>query len=141
MPEGARVAITARSPESFVLARQEFGDAVLYISSMHPAASGQTKVAETTKQSFGALDVLFVNAGIAELKPIEQWDEAAYDRTFQTNVRGPFFLIQCGVTAHLLQSVLNHPQRIYQCTHRNAEYQCVRREQGGIALAGTDSLG
>src|SRR6202041_1047693 len=38
--------------------------------------------------------VLFVNAGIAELGPVEQWDEASFDRTFAINVKGPFFLIQ-----------------------------------------------
>lgn len=92
--EGARVAITARNPEAFELARQELGDTVLYITSDAGDASGQKKVAERIKEDFGSLDVLFVNAGVAELKPMDQWDEAAYDRSFETNVRGPFFLIQ-----------------------------------------------
>ena len=46
------------------------------------------------RQSFGGLDILFVNAGIADLRPIDQWTESAWDNSFQTNVRGPFFLIQ-----------------------------------------------
>ena len=46
------------------------------------------------RESFGALDVLFLNAGIAELRPVEQWDEAGFDRSFATNVKGPFFLVQ-----------------------------------------------
>jgi NAD(P)-dependent dehydrogenase (short-subunit alcohol dehydrogenase family) len=92
--EGARVAITARNPEGFQPARQEFGDALLYIASDAAEVSSQKAVAATVKQHFGALDILFVNAGVAELKPLEAWDEAAYDRTFHTNVRGPFFLIQ-----------------------------------------------
>ena len=37
---------------------------------------------------------LFVNAGVAELRPVEQWDEAGFDRSFQINVKGPFFLIR-----------------------------------------------
>jgi NAD(P)-dependent dehydrogenase (short-subunit alcohol dehydrogenase family) len=92
--EGARVAITARTTEAFEPARQELGDAVLYIVSDAGDASGQMKVAEQLKENFGSLNVLFVNAGVAELKPVDQWDEAAYDRSFGTNVRGPFFLIQ-----------------------------------------------
>ncbi len=92
--EGARVAITARSPEAFEVARRELGDAGLYIVSDAGDASRQKQVAEQLRQEFGNLDVLFVNAGIAQLKPFDQWDEAAYDRSFQTNVRGPFFLIQ-----------------------------------------------
>jgi NAD(P)-dependent dehydrogenase (short-subunit alcohol dehydrogenase family) len=92
--EGARVAITARSPGAFELARQEFGDAIVYIVSDAGDASGQKNVAQTIRENFGSLDILFVNAGVAALKPVEQWDEAAFDRSFETNVRGPFFLIQ-----------------------------------------------
>jgi NAD(P)-dependent dehydrogenase (short-subunit alcohol dehydrogenase family) len=92
--EGARVAITARDPEAFQPVRQEFGDALLYIVSDAADAAGQRKVAETVKEDFGALDILFVNAGVAELKPLDKWDEVSYDRSFDTNVRGPFFLIQ-----------------------------------------------
>ncbi|MEO8126195.1 MAG: SDR family oxidoreductase, partial [Bryobacteraceae bacterium] len=29
-----------------------------------------------------------------ELRPVEKWDEAAYDRSFALNVKGPFFLVQ-----------------------------------------------
>jgi len=92
--EGARVAITAHSPASFETARRELGDAVLYIASDAGDVPDQKKVADRLKQNFGGLDILFVNAGVAELKPVEQWDEAAFDRSFHTNVRGPFFLIQ-----------------------------------------------
>jgi NAD(P)-dependent dehydrogenase (short-subunit alcohol dehydrogenase family) len=92
--EGAKVAITASHPGAFQAARQEFGDALLYIASDAADASDQRTVAETMKEHFGSLDILFVNAGVAELKPLDAWDEAAYGRSFRTNVRGPFFLIQ-----------------------------------------------
>ncbi|HUJ70938.1 MAG TPA: SDR family oxidoreductase [Verrucomicrobiae bacterium] len=92
--EGARVAITARSAEAFKPVRHEFGDGVVYIISDASDAAEQKKVAERIMQEFGGLDVLFVNAGLAELKAIGQCDEAAFDRSFHTNVRGPFFLIQ-----------------------------------------------
>lgn len=94
LAEGARVAITARSAEAFEPVRREFGDAVLFAISDAGDSSSQKKVAESIRENFGALDVLFVNAGVAELKPVDQWSEAAWDHTFHTNVRGPFFLIQ-----------------------------------------------
>jgi NAD(P)-dependent dehydrogenase (short-subunit alcohol dehydrogenase family) len=28
------------------------------------------------------------------LKPLEQWTEESFDRSFAVNVKGPFFLIQ-----------------------------------------------
>ncbi|HEY4361626.1 MAG TPA: SDR family oxidoreductase [Bryobacteraceae bacterium] len=92
--EGAQVAITGRDPEGFRRVREEFGDAVLCLKSDAADIAEQRKVAETLKEKFGTLDALFVNAGVAELRPVEAWDEAGFDRSFQINVRGPFFLIQ-----------------------------------------------
>jgi len=92
--EGARVAITARSVEAFEPVRQEFNDKVICIASDAGNASDQSRVADILKQNFQGLDVLFVNAGIAELRPVDQWSEDAWDHTFHSNVRGPFFLIQ-----------------------------------------------
>jgi len=40
------------------------------------------------------LDVLPVNAGVAEFRPPEKWDEAGLQRSFDINVKGPFFLVQ-----------------------------------------------
>lgn len=92
--EGARVAITARAPNSFEGARQELGDRAIYIVSDAASAEGQRKLAGEIKDQFGSLDVLFINAGIADLKPVEHWDESGFDRTIGINLRGPFFLIQ-----------------------------------------------
>ena len=92
--EGARVAITGRNLEVFEHARKELGESVLCIASDAGDALDQRQVTERVQAEFGGLDILFVNAGVAELRPLEKWDEAAFDRSFQTNVRGPFFLIQ-----------------------------------------------
>ena len=67
---------------------------MLVIASDASDVAAQKAVAETTRQAFGKLDVLFVNAGIADLRPVEQWDEAGFDRSFALNVKGPYFLIQ-----------------------------------------------
>jgi NAD(P)-dependent dehydrogenase (short-subunit alcohol dehydrogenase family) len=94
MDEGALVAITARSSEAFEFASQQLGGSVVCIVSDAGDAPGQKDLAQRVKQEFGGLDILFVNAGVLEIKPMEQWDAAAYNRSFDTNVRGPFFLIQ-----------------------------------------------
>lgn len=92
--EGARVAITARDPKSFEQARQELDDRAIYIASDAADAAGQKQLAARIKEEFVKLDILFINAGVADLKPVAQWDEAGFDRSFHINVRGPFFLIQ-----------------------------------------------
>lgn len=92
--EGARVAVTARSAASFEPVRQEFKDAVVCIESDAGNAADQQRLAGIVQENFGELDILFINAGIADLRPVEKWTEEAWDHCFHTNVRGPFFLIQ-----------------------------------------------
>jgi NAD(P)-dependent dehydrogenase (short-subunit alcohol dehydrogenase family) len=92
--EGARVAITGKNPATLESARNELGSDVLVIASDASDVAAQKAIAETLRREFRGLDVLFVNAGIADLKPVEQWDEAAFDRSFAMNLKGPFFLIQ-----------------------------------------------
>ena len=92
--EGARVAVTARSVEAFDRVREEYSDAVLCIASDAGDAADQKRVAGIVRENFGALDILFVNAGIADLRPVGQWDEAGWEHSFHVNVAGPFFLIQ-----------------------------------------------
>ena len=43
---------------------------------------------------FGELNVLFVKAGPGDFRPLEQCDEAGFDRSFAVHVKGPFFLVQ-----------------------------------------------
>ena len=94
LSEGARVAITGRNPATLDAARGQLGSGVMVIPSDASDVASQKSVAEAVRQAFGALDILFVNAGAAQLRPVEQWDEAGFDRTVALNLKGPFFLIQ-----------------------------------------------
>jgi len=93
LEEGARVAITGLSKASLDAAAKGLGN-VIAIEADAGDAAGQSKVADEIREAFGQLDVLFINAGIVELKPLGQWDAAAFDRSFNTNVKGPYFLLQ-----------------------------------------------
>src|SRR5262249_5413297 len=70
------------------------GEGVVVLSSDASDVADQKRLAESIRGTFGQLDVLFLNAGVAELRPVDQWDESAFDRTFAINVKGPYFLIQ-----------------------------------------------
>ena len=94
LAEGARVAITAKDSKSLESARQQLGSDALFIASDASNPSAQIELAATLKEKFGGLDAAFINAGIADLRPVEKWDEAAFDRTFNINVKGPFFLFR-----------------------------------------------
>lgn len=92
LEEGARVAITGLDKASLDAVRKELDDVI--VIEADAGAADQSKVTEEIRKVFGQLDVLFINAGIAELKPIGQWDATAFDRSFNTNVKGPYFLLQ-----------------------------------------------
>lgn len=94
LAEGARVAITGTNAQRLEAAGKELGSEVLVIASDAGDAGSQKALAETVGKAFGKLDILFANAGIADLRPVEQWDEAGFDRSFAINVKGPFFLVR-----------------------------------------------
>jgi NAD(P)-dependent dehydrogenase (short-subunit alcohol dehydrogenase family) len=88
LKEGARVAITGKNPATLEAARKELGSEVLVVPSDASEVAAQGSIAEATRRAFGGLDVPFVNAGIAELRPVGQWDEAGFDRAFAINSKG-----------------------------------------------------
>jgi len=92
--EGARVAITSRNQASLEAARKELDSDVLTFISDAGDAAAQKLLADSVRQAFGALDVLFINAGFVDLRPLEQIDEAAFDRSLSVILKGPLFLIQ-----------------------------------------------
>lgn len=92
--EGARVIATGTNPKTLDAARIDLGDSVIIQASDASSVPEQKKLAQAVQQQFGQLDVLFINAGVADLGPVEQWDEARFDRSFNLNVKAPFFLIQ-----------------------------------------------
>jgi NAD(P)-dependent dehydrogenase (short-subunit alcohol dehydrogenase family) len=93
--EGARVVITGRTLETLEKAQREIDDDNLQIvqSDTSDLAAIDT-LAGKLKASYGQIDILFANAGIAWFAPIEQVDEAFFDAHFNTNVKGLFFTIK-----------------------------------------------
>lgn len=92
--EGARVVITGTNPANLETAQRELGPDVFVLASDASKVADQRNLASTVQSRLGQLDILFINAGIVQLQPIEQWTEEAFDRSFAVNVKGPYFLIQ-----------------------------------------------
>jgi len=92
--EGARVAITGRSAPALEAAKNELGGDVITILADAASVAAQKQVAQSVRDAFGALDILFVNAGMVDMRPFEQFDETSFDRSFSILVTGPYFLIQ-----------------------------------------------
>lgn len=92
--EGARVAVLGRDATTLAQAKASLGRGAIAVQGdVSRLADIDALVAQVSKEA-GRIDVLFVNAGIANFAPIEQGDEAFFDRQFDTNVKGAYFTIQ-----------------------------------------------
>jgi NAD(P)-dependent dehydrogenase (short-subunit alcohol dehydrogenase family) len=112
--EGARVAITGTDPARLEQAEVQLGGDVIAIRADTGDISGQRGLAKAVADAFGKLDIVVLNAGIADFRPIEAWDEAGWDRSFAINLKGPFFLVQA------LLPILANPASIVLTTSINA---------------------
>jgi NAD(P)-dependent dehydrogenase (short-subunit alcohol dehydrogenase family) len=114
LAEGARVAITGSNPDTLAQAAKELGADVLVLRSDAGNVAAQAALAQQIKDKMGGLDAVFINAGVADFRPIEAFDEAGFDRMFGINVKGPFFLVQA------LLPLLANPSSVLLNTSINA---------------------
>ena len=94
--EGATVIVTGSSPASAEAARAALPGVEVIVSDAGDIKATQALV-DQVAAAHGRIDVLFVNAGIALFGPLDQVDEAFFDRQFDVNVKGAFFLLKHAV--------------------------------------------
>jgi len=92
--EGATVVLTGRDEVTLAAAKKQLGGDTLAIKSDAGNLADIDKLIAEVKAKHGRIDVLFLNAGIALFAPLEQSDEAFFDRQFNTNVKGLYFTIR-----------------------------------------------
>src|SRR5438046_4337445 len=88
-----------RDPSTLRSARSQLGelaaaDQLVAVRADVTVAGHLDHVMDEIRGQFGRLDVLFVNAGIAEFVPFAEAAEQHFDRIFDTNVKGAYFTIQ-----------------------------------------------
>lgn len=92
--QGARLVITGRDPESLARAAGSLGDDVFAIRSDAGKLGDIELLMQQIQERFGHLDILFVNAAIAQSIPFELVTEARFDEMCMVNFKGVFFTIQ-----------------------------------------------
>lgn len=92
--EGARVMVTGRTAATIEAAQTELGENAIAIYSDAASLTDINALAEKVKETYGALDVLFVNAGLGRFVPFEAVSEALYDEMLDLNAKGPYFTVQ-----------------------------------------------
>lgn len=134
LAEGARVAITGSNPQTIEQARRELGPDVLILRADAGDVGAQAGLAAAVKEAFGGLDAVFINAGVAELRPLPDWDEAAFDRSLAINLKGPLFLLQA------LLPLLANPASVVLNTSINAHIGMPNSSVYAATKAGLLSL-
>jgi NAD(P)-dependent dehydrogenase (short-subunit alcohol dehydrogenase family) len=92
--EGARVVIVARDQQQLSVAAGQIDGDVIAIPADLATLAGITRVAAELSAQVDHLDVAYINAGHSGVKTLDAMDEGTWDRVFDTNVKGAFFLVQ-----------------------------------------------
>ena len=132
--EGAVVAVTGRNAATLSEAGRILGDtALLYQSDAGDPAQQKTLAAHIARD-WPRLDSVFVNAGDVTHKPLEDWDEPAFDRLMNINLKGPFFLLQA------LLPLLENPSSVILCGSVSARIGLPQSSAYAASKAGLLSL-
>jgi len=92
--EGARVIVTGRAAATIKSAQAELGENAIVVRSDATSLPDMDALAAKVKETFGRLDVLFVNAGYGQFVPFEKVTEEVYDEMLNLNAKGPYFIVQ-----------------------------------------------
>jgi NAD(P)-dependent dehydrogenase (short-subunit alcohol dehydrogenase family) len=91
---GANIVVTSRQTEkaqkSAATVAEATGRRTLGLTVDVTDAQQIETMVQSTIQTFGRIDILVNNAGINIRKPIEEFDEASWDRVQNTNLKAPF---------------------------------------------------
>ena len=92
--EGARVAVTGRDAATLDDVQRHSDGRILAIRSDAGRLPEIDDLMQQVHARLGSLDVLFVNAALAQPAPLEAVTEAAFDTMADVNFKGVFFTIQ-----------------------------------------------
>ena len=95
--EGAKVIVTGRNPETLEAAGRELNGGAEVIASDASSGDDIKALFDRVANTYGKIDVLFLNAGIAKFYPWEQHSEEEFDRLFAINVKGPWLAIKSAI--------------------------------------------
>jgi NAD(P)-dependent dehydrogenase (short-subunit alcohol dehydrogenase family) len=113
--EGATVVLFGRDSTTLKAAADTLGPSASFVAGDVTRRDDLERLAGAVRERHGRIDVLFANAGVAEFVPIDQVDEAHFDKMFDIDVKGAYFtikqalpLLSQGASIVLNSSVVSH---------------------------------
>lgn len=92
--EGAKVAISGRDQAALTAAVTEIGPDIVAVRADISKSEDLDAFFTKVLKSFGKIDILFANAGVAKFASISDTTEALFDEVFDINVKGTFFTVK-----------------------------------------------
>ena len=92
--EGAKVAISGRDQAALTAAVTEIGPDIVAVRADIRKSEDLDALFTKVLKSFGKIDILFANAGVAKFASISDTTEALFDEIFDINVKGTFFTVK-----------------------------------------------
>ena len=91
--QGAKVVVTGRTPDTLAQAAKTLGPDAIVVSADVTKSTELDELFQQVREKHGHLDIVFANAGIAKLGPVESTTEDVVDELFNTNFRGNYFTV------------------------------------------------
>ena len=91
---GAHVVVTGRDPSTLASAAQTLGKDAITLKVDVTKAVDLDQLFATVREKHDRIDVLFANAGIVKLAPVESTSEELFDQIMDTDFRGAYFTVQ-----------------------------------------------
>jgi len=91
---GAEVLLTGRNEQNLDAARRALGPRAHVVRSDTASLADIDALGALVEEELGRIDLVFINAGFAQLASLEQTTEALYDQTFAINTKGAYFTAQ-----------------------------------------------
>lgn len=95
--EGAKVVITGRNLITLNAAALELGESAIAIQADSADPESMEHAVSTTVKTFGRLDIVFANAGIASSTPLGSTTQSVFEDVLKVNVTGVFFTVQAAL--------------------------------------------
>lgn len=95
--EGGTVIVTGRNSDSLQRAATEIGTSALALKADVGNHAELASVIDEIRQLFGRLDILFANAGVSAILPIEATTPEIWDNILDINLKGVFFTVRAAL--------------------------------------------